>query len=191
MKNLNIEEKKYTNLSNNHLSKEKDTYIRQEEESAISGPEEEKTQKDASDKTPVRNDYADSLKQCGIDVQKGLSYCQNDEDVYIDVLTEYAKESKEKKADIAKAFASKDWKEYSVFVHSLKSTSKLIGALGLSEKAAKLEIAGNESNEEYILKEHDGTMELYNRVCDCISNSLNVSTERYSSDEEILEFLPQ
>ncbi len=138
--------------------------------------------------------YFDSLKNSGIDVDSGMSYCQNDADVYKDILVEFAKEYKEKAENIKLALREENWKNYTVFVHSLKSTSKLIGAKTLSEKAAKLEVAGNASDSEYIINENDETMGLYKRIANLIFDVFKIDKEEKndeSEDDEILEFLPQ
>lgn len=49
------------------------------------------------------------------------------------------------------------WHNYTIEVHALKSSSKQIGAIALSEKAAALEKAGNENNGEII---HQNTEEM-------------------------------
>ncbi len=57
----------------------------------------------------------------------------------------------EKKANLIKRLEeTEDWKGYTIEVHALKSASKQVGALELSEKAAQMEKAGNEENGELI-----------------------------------------
>ncbi len=52
-----------------------------------------------------------------------------------------------KKADLIEEFEQKeDWKNYTIEVHALKSASKQIGAMELSDLAARMEQAGNEGN---------------------------------------------
>jgi signal transduction histidine kinase/DNA-binding response OmpR family regulator len=65
------------------------------------------------------------------------------EDLYLTVLKEYYR-SIDKKAELVRKYlAEKKWHDYTVEVHSLKSTSKQIGADLVSTLAFELEKAGN------------------------------------------------
>ena len=57
--------------------------------------------------------------------------------------------------------AEKNWHNYTIEVHALKSASKQIGATKLSEDAAELEAAGNALNEALILEKTPALLELY------------------------------
>ena len=82
-----------------------------------------------------------------------------DKDFYKDMLKEYIQS--EKTASIEQYFESKDWDNYRVLVHALKSTSLTIGAVSLSEKAKALEMAAKDGKEDYILSHHREVMEDY------------------------------
>ena len=62
---------------------------------------------------------------------------------------------------IEKAYADGDIRLYTVKVHALKSSARIIGAQELSKLAEDLEKAGNEENLEYIREHTDRLMELY------------------------------
>ncbi|MCR5415172.1 MAG: response regulator [Pseudobutyrivibrio sp.] len=67
---------------------------------------------------------------------------------------------------IKDAFDSKDIKNYTIQVHALKSTARLIGAYSLSEKAAELEQAGRDENLELITKNTDAVISEYQELYD-------------------------
>ncbi len=46
-----------------------------------------------------------------------------------------------KKKELDSSFAAEDWQTYKIVIHAMKSTSKMIGADGLSNGARELEIA--------------------------------------------------
>ncbi len=97
----------------------------------------------------VLPDFLYDIKE--LDIDAGLNYCGDAED-YLMTLETYL-ESAEKKADeIEKYWAEKDVKNTTVKVHALKSSSQAIGALKLSEFAARLEKAGNEGDLEMLMK---------------------------------------
>lgn len=56
----------------------------------------------------------------------------------------------DKSAELERFFEAGDWKNYTIKIHALKSSAKLIGAMELSENARLLEMAGKEENIDYI-----------------------------------------
>ena len=93
-----------------------------------------------------------------IDAKTGVRYCL-DEELYQEVLREYV--NAEKESQLEDYYQAKDWKEYKVLVHALKSTSLTIGAIALSEEAKALEMAAKSGEEAYILSHHQSVMEHY------------------------------
>ena len=85
-----------------------------------------------------------------------------------------------------------NWKEYSVIVHAIKSSSRMTGAAELSELAADLEKAAD-SGDVYRIKDETGRLlEQYRTACDAIREVLP-EAEASSKDEDddmILEFMP-
>ncbi len=68
----------------------------------------------------------------------------------------------QKKAETIKAMEEQeDWTGYTIEVHALKSASKQIGAVSLSEKAAALEKAGNARDVAAIHRDTDEMLEQY------------------------------
>lgn len=60
------------------------------------------------------------------------------------------------------------WREYTIEVHSLKSTSRQIGADLLSGLAANLERAGNDGNIDFIIGHTDELLDEYRRLRDIL-----------------------
>ena len=138
------------------------------------------------------------LRSVGIEPKAGLKYCQNDESLYKTLLGEYAYGEIEKAADIQKSYDSENWNDYSIYVHALKSSSKMIGATALSVRAAKLEAAANAGDAATIHTEHDSVMEEYEVVTAVIRSVVSKDVLNSNGDEitefapgdEIMEFLP-
>lgn len=77
-----------------------------------------------------------------LDVESSLKLLGT-EALFYDVLRDYYRVI-DKKADVIEQYeAEADWQNYTVEVHALKSASKQIGAMELSDMALKLEEAGN------------------------------------------------
>ncbi len=68
----------------------------------------------------------------------------------------------EKKAKLMKRLEEEEnWADYTIEVHALKSSSKQIGALSLSDRAADLEKAGNARDSSFLHKHTDRMLEQY------------------------------
>ena len=74
------------------------------------------------------------------------------EKMYYNLLKEYHKAIPNKTALIRQYMNDKDWPNYTVEVHALKSLSRQAGALELADMAAELEKAGNDRNIDFIIK---------------------------------------
>ncbi len=96
-----------------------------------------------------------------IDYKTGLMYCASDEDFYLQVISEYVTESDTKIPSIEEYFGEKDWKNYGILVHSVKSTSKMIGAKELSGQAEALEKAAKAGDAATVEKGHESMIRLY------------------------------
>ena len=97
------------------------------------------------------------------DAQKGLEYCGGHAN-YIEILQLHGRDGAENARKIAESFEKKDWKNYAILTHALKSSMMSIGAVRLSGLAKELEQAGKSGDEEYILQHHPMMMEEYHKV---------------------------
>jgi len=152
---------------------------------ARSEPEEEPEEK--KDEVKSDRDIFIKLKDSGIDTDAGLRYCVGDSEFYRSLLIQFANESGDKIPQMKKFFAEHDWHNYEVLVHALKSTCKMIGILGLSDKAKELETAAREQKEDYIVDHHEDVIKNYSRIAADIKEQFNLN----SDEDEILEFEPE
>ena len=127
----------------------------------------------------------------GVDTNAGLKYCGNDREMYRSILEAFCGEKEKKSGDLANSFEAEDWEKYGVYIHSLKSTAKTIGAFDLSDMAASLEAAAKSGNIGTVRSGHDKTMRMYDKVVTDIRKSINADTAGTNDDEEILEFDPE
>ncbi len=98
-----------------------------------------------------------------LDVEKGILYC-NGKEQYIAILRGYC-EDWNQTGDLAdQLFAKRDWKNYTIAVHGMKSAMRSIGAMQLSEQARLLEYAGKEGRIDFILQNHSDLMATYRRL---------------------------
>ncbi|MBR1441645.1 MAG: EAL domain-containing protein [Lachnospiraceae bacterium] len=95
----------------------------------------------------------------GILQDVGLRNCGTKES-YLEIMKVYFEAMDGVRANIETAFENKDWQSYINYVHSLKSTSRTIGAMKLSNLSAGLEEAGYKGNLEQIRQETPKLLEM-------------------------------
>ena len=132
------------------------------------------------------------LDELGVDTAAGIAYCGGDEQFYKELLVEYAGDPDAKLEELTKYHDGKNWKDYSIKVHAIKSTSKMIGAMDLSSVALFLEEASKESDEEKVESRHKVLMESYEKLIRTIYNTYGAGSRTSDGpDEDVLEFGPK
>lgn len=147
---------------------------------------------EAVNSAPVNEkDFITELRKSGVDTEAGLKYCVGDKDFYKSLLIQYSTESGDKIASMKKYYKIRDWHNYEILVHALKSTSKMIGVIDLSEKAKALEKAAKENEENFILANHEAMIRDYGRIAGEIKNQLLSDDEDKPDDDDVFEFEPE
>lgn len=113
-----------------------------------------------------------------LDIPAAVESAEGDKECFRFLLESFRDNEPKVREDIQKAFDEEDFKNYTIFVHALKSTSKMIGAEELSEAARYLESAGKEQNEGYIKANHKKAMKMYTSVVNEIKEYLDVTTKK-------------
>ncbi|MBQ7564738.1 MAG: DegV family protein [Lachnospiraceae bacterium] len=85
------------------------------------------------------------------------------EEAFKTVLKIFYESIPEKTAEIEGYYALGDWGNYTIKVHALKSSARLIGALSLADDAQLLEDAGKTVNIDFIRENHGPFMEDYKK----------------------------
>ncbi len=96
----------------------------------------------------------EALKNIGINTEDGLAYCAEDEEFYGEMIEEYIEEKDDRVKELTEGFDDGDWDRYRIAAHSIKSTSRMIGAEELSEAAREMEQAAKDNNEEALRSGH-------------------------------------
>ncbi len=135
------------------------------------------------------------LSDAGIDTAKGLHNCGGDESFYITILAEYARSAPEKIEKLGEYLKAQDMENYGILIHSVKSSSRTIGAVDLGETAYGLEKAAKAGQIDAVLGRHDAAMRDYSSLLDLIAPLLNENTPPGSdndlpSGDDVLEFDP-
>ena len=112
------------------------------------------------------------LRALGLDVEEGMAYCADDEDFYEEMLGEYVREAQAGLEDLTQEYASRDWERYALRAHTIKSTSRMIGAKEVSEKARQMEISAKTGAEEMIHSMHEPFLAEYRSLTEEIRKNI-------------------
>ncbi|MGN0603382.1 MAG: ATP-binding protein [Oscillospiraceae bacterium] len=96
----------------------------------------------------------------------GAKYTGGDIEAYNDILALYVRKAPELSERIERLFDEKDWKNYVIEVHALKSSSLTIGSKQLSELAKELELSGKAGNYGVIEEKNGELLALYKKVAE-------------------------
>ena len=118
-----------------------------------------------------------------IDVGEGLKNCGS-VDSYFNIIKVYYESAQMTESNLENAYNDENWKDYTSYVHSLKSTSRTIGARSLSELAKKLEDAGNAGDIDTIREYQDELMNLYSIIIHTLSEVPGIDSQNEPEDAE-------
>ena len=134
-----------------------------------------------SESAAESGNWYDSIE--GIDGSVAITN-SGSEDAFKTVLKIFYDSIDDKAKEIEGFYSSGDWKNYTIKVHALKSSSKLIGAMQTAEKAQLLENAGKEENIDYIKENHAAFMEEYKKYKDKLGAIYGESTDDEDKDDD-------
>ena len=142
--------------------------------------------RDSADAEHAAEEF-EGLRVALIDPVTGLKFCDNNAGLYRSLLAEFVQSMPEKSGHMRETFAAKDWKDYSVYVHALKSSSKMLGATQLSEEAAKLEAAAKANDADTVAAGHEDMLDRYERTAKIIAAFVPAAKEDAKTGD-VLEF---
>ena len=116
-----------------------------------------------------------------LDVESGLVYCGG-EDIYIRMLKLTIKNFPKHLEDADAQLANKDWENYIITVHGIKSSMKSIGANDLSERAKELEFAGKAGDYDTISAKHPAMVTEAKRVLELLKSCPLLADETTRQD---------
>lgn len=121
----------------------------------------------------------------GIDVQEGIRNCGSKE-LFLELLGDFYKLIEPKCTKLEKCLADGMIRDFTIEVHALKNTARMIGAMKLSQLFYRMEHLGNEENLEEIQKGMPQLLNLYKSYKALLSEYAKVPGKnqvRVSSEE--------
>jgi signal transduction histidine kinase/CheY-like chemotaxis protein/HPt (histidine-containing phosphotransfer) domain-containing protein len=111
-----------------------------------------------------------------IDIRSGLKNSASPE-MYVELLKIYNDSYSETAEILNRYFETKAYKDYTIKIHALKSSSRIIGATEIGEDAQKLEDAGKAGDYGYISENHAPFMGKYTALVELISETLGAEDD--------------
>lgn len=99
-----------------------------------------------------------------LDIPMAVEAAEGAKDSVIFLFESFRDNVDKHKQDIITSYENEDFTNYTIFLHALKSTSKMVGAAELSEMAAKMEQAGKTGDIDYIKANYNALIEEYDKV---------------------------
>ncbi len=144
----------------------------------------EKLKKVSGKSDEILQQETKTIKIDGLDTEAALRMLGS-ERLFWAVLKDYYQAIEKKARLIKESERIEDWSRYTIEVHALKSASRQIGAIALSEKAARLEQAGNEKDAVLIHQCTNEMLEQYMQYID-ILKSYFVTEEKDKSSLKLI-----
>ena len=113
------------------------------------------------------------IKELGVNVTEGLVYCINDNDFYLEMISDYCSSHEEKSRSLDGFLANGNLDEYKIMIHALKSMSRTIGANDVADLAMALEQAANRNDAAYVKENHPAFKAAYKKLSDGLSQAIS------------------
>ena len=123
-----------------------------------------------------------------LDPSEGIRCCGGEEE-YLNALEIFEQSIESKANGIEQTLSDPDLESYTIAVHSLKSTSRTVGASAVSELAKALEQAGNDGDIETIRTDTPRLLALYRSLKAPLQAILGRDTDR--AESAALPLLPE
>ncbi len=122
------------------------------------------------------------LAGTAIDVECGIRN-SGTVDAYLPLLRLFYQSMDDKEAELNRLFQEEDYQNYTIKVHALKSSVRIIGGNSLGETAQALEDAGKREDIGYIRKNHEAFMRDYASLKEPLSRVFASNEEKNEADK--------
>lgn len=141
----------------------------------------------------VQKKEEDSIPEIqGLHVSEGIAACGSKE-LYLELLGDYYKMINIKATKIEKCLSDGLLRDYTIEVHALKTTSRMIGALELSEQFRELEALGNQEDQKVLEERTPEVLEYYRSYKEILRpyGEIDIDTLIETDNDTLLRLLKQ
>lgn len=139
--------------------------------------------------TESKETKGETFEEClkGFDISKGISCCGGDMECFEEILQLYYESGEKRLEELRSFLESKDYKNYIIAVHGLKSSSASIGATEFSELAKKHEFSGKEEKYDFLHEDFPHLESMYKETLHKIHNALVIKGKIEEASNEANE----
>lgn len=105
-----------------------------------------------------------------LDTKTALVYFGNMKELFVETVNVYLRDRFD--TALQEAYEAEDWPTYQRVAHSIKSSSNMIGATDMFEKAKSLEMAAKSGDYAFVKENHDNIMKDYKELLNKIQKAL-------------------
>ncbi|MBO4396870.1 MAG: response regulator [Eubacterium sp.] len=145
-------------------------------------PDEKIEYADTSD-IPVQEELPDTLDEFDMVDADRAAEALGSPELFRMIAEEYFKSGQETYDSIMESYTNEDYKNYTIRVHALKSSSRQIGAFDLGDMAEALELAGKSNDTDYIKSNTDDLLSKFRRLLDDLAPIFPGSETGTESDD--------
>ena len=145
---------------------------RSDHQTTAASIEDRSEQMDVDTQDLSENSLYPVLRSHGIDTKTGLDYCQDDDDLYMAILSDFAGKEPGNIAYMDECLREGRTTDYEIRVHAIKGTSRLLGAKDLADRLQSLEDLASAGRASELRDAHDAVMHVYSDLAHLISDSI-------------------
>lgn len=105
-----------------------------------------------------------------INKENGLKFCMDSEEFYNEILEAFVSQAEKFITQLGEFYEKKDWANYAIIAHSLKSNTRTIGADNFADLSLKHELAGKASDETFITSDYDNYIATLKALMEKVKN---------------------
>lgn len=123
----------------------------------------------------------------GINFSEGLKNCGNTFEILKETMENFVLSAQEQPEKIRSFQKEKDYHNYTILVHGLKSAARFIGALELSRLAEQLETAGDRKDEVFIRENTSKLLEIYESLGNTLGEILGIKQGLFDETKPMID----
>lgn len=149
---------KYADIMLDMIEEDDEYCMREDTEAYLVGEDGVTVEEQQTEDNSFVFGFLSMLEASGFDTAIGMKYCMNDTEFYAEMLKEYANSVDDRIRHLEECIACGNLEQYRVYIHSLKSVSRMVGAIDIFDKADALENAAIDGNGKFLVESTPNTI---------------------------------
>lgn len=135
------------------------------EELVMLGGQDQAVDAEEEERRKILRQTVDELKIADIDLEDALQYSSGTVRDVLDNIKGYLTDSMLNRTRIQKEYEAKQWNDFRIHVHALKSTSRIVGAVHMAYLAEQMEKAAGGEDQAYITANFENLLQEHEQLC--------------------------